>query len=217
MLAFAEQLDHELSTTPAEEFLAYYALEGELCSEGAYPGDGEAIRGVLLDASLGGRRCRIDYVKPDSTEPEQRAVDPYTIIYANGHWYVIGAADATADIRVFRLDRILAVAEQDETFEIPGDFDPTEYMSGGRVYRADEDVPVVVRYSADIGRWSLERGEGVERPDGSVVVEHRAADPAWAVRHVMQYATEAEILEPPSLRGLAGRAARAVAETHDGR
>ena len=99
---------------------------------------------------------------------------------------------------------------------VPDGFDPTEYMTGGRVYRADGDVdvPVVVRYSATIGRWILERGDGIERPDGSVIVEHRASDPRWAIRHVLQYGADAEILEPPSLRALTGRTAQAVAEVH---
>ncbi len=29
---------------------------------------------------------------------------------------------------------------------------------------------------------------------------HRAADPGWIVRHVLQYGAEAELLEPPAYR-----------------
>jgi proteasome accessory factor C len=214
LIELAEQLDHQLTTAPAEAFLAHYALEGEALPDGAHLCDGEAIRGVILDASRANRRCRINYLKPEAREPASRTVDPYAIVYANGFWYVIGAADEGETIRVFRLDRILAVAELEHSFAVPDDFDATEYMTGGRVFRGNGGTAVVVRYSASIGRWILERGDGIEQADGSVVVEHRASDPRWAVRHVLQYGAEAEILEPPALRGLTARTALSVAEAH---
>jgi predicted DNA-binding transcriptional regulator YafY len=41
---------------------------------------------------------------------------------------------------------------------------------------------------------------GELQQDGSYVVEHPVADVQWAVRHVLQYGPEAEVLEPAELR-----------------
>jgi predicted DNA-binding transcriptional regulator YafY len=57
-----------------------------------------------------------------------------------------------------------------------------------------------VRYSPRIARWIREKGPVEECDDGSVVVRHRVADPDWAVRHVLQYGADAEILEPEACR-----------------
>ena len=59
---------------------------------------------------------------------------------------------------------------------------------------------LVVRYSARIARWISEREEGELAADGSFVVSHPLADDAWAVRHVLQYGPEAEVLEPARVR-----------------
>jgi predicted DNA-binding transcriptional regulator YafY len=69
-------------------------------------------------------------------------------------------SDPDADdgrIRIFRLDRMLEAEEGAGTFQIPDAFDPADYVDRGRLYRAKEEVEVVVRYSPRIARWI--RGE----------------------------------------------------------
>ena len=57
-----------------------------------------------------------------------------------------------------------------------------------------------MRYSPRIARWIAEReGKELEK-DGSLVVEHTLADTDWAVRHVLQYGPEAEVLAPPEVK-----------------
>jgi predicted DNA-binding transcriptional regulator YafY len=57
-----------------------------------------------------------------------------------------------------------------------------------------------VRYSPRIARWIAER-EGVPlAEDGSVTVEMEAIQEEWAVRHVLRYGPDAEVLAPESLR-----------------
>jgi predicted DNA-binding transcriptional regulator YafY len=58
----------------------------------------------------------------------------------------------------------------------------------------------VIRYSPRIARWIAEREEGDQEEDGSFTVSHPLADDAWAVRHVLQYGPEAEVLAPWRIR-----------------
>jgi predicted DNA-binding transcriptional regulator YafY len=51
-----------------------------------------------------------------------------------------------------------------------------------------------------VARWIAEReGKSVEA-DGSLTLEHPLADTDWAVRHVLQYGPDAEVLEPAAVR-----------------
>jgi proteasome accessory factor C len=173
--------------------------------------DRAGIRAVILTAAAERRRCRIDYAKPGAPRLENREVDPYAVVLAGGLDYLLGWCVRAEDVRAFRLDRILGVEVAGAEFEIPPDFDPTRYLSGGRLYWSPQDVEAVIRYSPQIARWIEEKGETEPQPDGSVIVRHRVADAGWAVRHVLQYGGEAELLEPQGLRGAVAQAAERMA------
>ena len=83
---------------------------------------------------------------------------------------------------------------------IPPEFqiDTALVAGNGVLSRAEEKL--AVRYSPAIARWIAEREEVSLLPDGSVVVEHPLLDDEWAVRYVLQYASEAELLKPQRLR-----------------
>lgn len=169
-------------------------------------GSRDAIRGAVIDAARRHRRVELSYLKPHDHEPEPRRLDPYVVAHAEGRVYAIGHDPDAAGIRVFRVDRILEARLLDDTFTEPDDFDPSDYIGGGRVYRADDPMAVTVRYSHRVARWVTERGEGAIQDDGSVTITHAVADPGWIVRHVLHYGPDAEILEPREARGWVLRA-----------
>jgi proteasome accessory factor C len=195
LLSLAGRLDHGLASVPAEPMTAVFALDG---------GDphGNGLLALVRNGAAERSRCRLAYLKPGQTEPEGRLVAPYALVFSRGHWYVIGHSVEADAVRVFRLDRVLEAEPTAETFEIPSDFDPADYVEEGAVFQAGEEVEAVVRYSRSIARWISEREEVEENPDGSVVVRHRVADPRWIVRHVLSYGPEAEIVEPAEMRDL---------------
>lgn len=173
----------------------------------------EGIRAALTAAARERRRCAIDYLKPDAAEPERRTVDPYVLMAAGGKWYLVAFCHRSADVRVFRADRVVAVEPQEERFAVPDAFDPSVYMREGRVYRAAEgaeEVEVPVRYSPRIARWIEEHGPVERQDDGSVVVRHRVSDPGWLVRHVLEHGPDAEVLGPREMRRRVAEAAGKV-------
>lgn len=161
----------------------------------------DALRATLVDAA--GRRLQVelDYLKPDAAEPESRSVDPFVVVFAEGHSYLIGHDHDRAEIRVFRLDRVLEARVTKQSFTAPSGFDPADFLDSGKVYRADAEVEVTVRYSSRVARWVIERGGSEIREDGSVILTHTVADPGWIVRHVLRYGPDAEVLEPSEARG----------------
>jgi predicted DNA-binding transcriptional regulator YafY len=169
--------------------------------------DASGIRETLLGAARDRRPCAIVYAKAGADDMDTRVIHPYVLVHAEGVWYVVGWCAVKNGMRVFRVDRVLQAAEADGRFDVPEDFDPGDYLTPTRVYRAEGDVEVRVRYSPKIARWVRERAAAgmmgwEEESDGSVVLCHRVADPHWVVGHALDYGPEAEILEPEELRAL---------------
>jgi predicted DNA-binding transcriptional regulator YafY len=75
---------------------------------------------------------------------------------------------------------------------------------------------MTVRYSARIARWIGEReGRAADGADGSITVEHPIADPDWAVRHVLQYGPDAEVLAPAAMRARVAARLRGIGHEGD--
>ena len=213
--ALAGEQEREALLRRAERHLA--ALPDEKMDAGlAAPErspDPEGIRELLVAAAGRRRACAIHYVKPGADDGSVRVVHPYGMAYGEGHWYAVGHCTLEQGLRIFRLDRILAADVTEQEFEPPAGFSVDELVRNGRVYRAEAERPLRVRYSPRIARWIRERAhwesaELEELEDGSVVLRHRFADPWWAVSQALQYGAEAEILDPADVRALVAQVAK---------
>ncbi len=160
----------------------------------ARPVDGR-IRDRILEAIATRLPIRFRYLKRGAPGPEERRLHPLTLLHAEGRWYLMGERPE-GGVRAFRIDRILSVETGEEPFEWPQDFDPREYVEGGRVFLPREAEAVTVDYSPKIARWIEERLEGEALEDGGFRVVHHVADREWLVRHVLAYGGEA-VAHPP--------------------
>lgn len=191
--------------------------------------DLEGIRETLIVAARERRACALWYVKAGASDGSVRVVHPYAIAYAEGAWYAVSHCTVEKEIRVFRLDRVLAADFADGTFDVPDNFRIDDFVQGGRVYDMREGQKageVRIRYSARIARWVRERSEWEserheeserleEVGDGSVFVRHDVADPHWAVGHALSYGAEAEVVAPAVIRAMVRDAARRLAGPED--
>jgi len=145
------------------------------------------------------RKLELRYRAGGATETSVRTVAPHSLVFAEQMWYLVASGDDGA-LRFFRLDRVEAVHLLDERFE-RDERAGLHVLEAGRAFASDTTRRMTVRYSPRIARWVAER-EGVAlAPDGSLTLEHPVADDAWAVRHVLQYGPDAEVIAPATLRG----------------
>jgi proteasome accessory factor C len=162
-------------------------------------GDLEHLR-RLREAFRQRRRVRLRYRKAAEERASVRVICPYGIVFASGMWYAIAHCDGADELRIYRLDRIEAVEQLDTKFTAPRDGRPLgglvdSMLREGRVFQAAAET-LRVRYSPRIARWIAEReGKGLD-PDGSLTMEHPLGDTEWAVRHLLQYGPEVEVIEP---------------------
>ncbi|HLF39945.1 MAG TPA: WYL domain-containing protein [Acidimicrobiia bacterium] len=137
----------------------------------------------------------------------QRALDPYGIVFRNGHWYAVGR-DAERDaIRAFRADRIDDIPEAGRagSFERPPDFDPSAALRD-EPWRFGDEEPVdalVLVDASQAGLVTAEVGEEAvaeRRPDGAVVLRLAVTNREAFRSYVVGLLDHAEVLAPPGLR-----------------
>jgi proteasome accessory factor C len=162
---------------------------------------GAAHLEVLRDAVRRRRKVRLLYKKGGESRAHARTICPYALVHASGMWYAVAHCERAVALRVFRADRITSAALEDAAYDVPADFSVDRVLQQAKAFISDRPVEQMrVRYSPKIARWIAER-EGRElAADGSLEMEHPLADRDWAVRHVLQYGAEAEVLEPADVR-----------------
>ena len=171
---------------------------------------GNAAYLSMLRAAVRERHAvMLRYRAGGATESVDRRVCPHAIVYAEHMWYVVTVGDDGA-LRHFRLDRIEQVTVLDECFEPDGTV-VNRVMESGRAFASDTTRTMTVRYSPRIARWVAEREGATLAADGSLTLEHPVADESWAVRHVLQYGPEAEVVGPPEMRAVMATRLRAMA------
>ncbi len=189
----------------ARERLVAAAAENALRDGGA--GDrvasqlvGSELEGALLAelrAAIGARRkAEIVYRSSGAPEGAARSVHPYGVVYSRGKWFLIGMCEKAAEIRIFRLDRMVSVSELEQKAEIPVAFDLNRALVDGRGVLGHGEEMLVVQYSPAIARWIAEQSDRSITTDEPLTLSHALLDDAWALGHALQYADQAKVLEP---------------------
>lgn len=154
---------------------------------------------MLRDGAARNVKVLIRYRRGDSAETTERVVHPYAVLPVRGSWFLVAHCERSDGVRFFRVDRVEEATPLGDHFETNPDFDLDAVRLAERMISPTAER-LVVRYSARIARWIAEREDGETGPDGALTVSHPLADDAWAVRHVLQYGPEAEVLSPPRIR-----------------
>lgn len=170
----------------------------------------QGIRRTLQRCIRERRVARITYRSSTAEHDDSRAVQPLGVVWSRGSWYLVAWCRRNEGLRVFRMDRISAAIAEGERFSAIDGFSLEDVLRDGRVLVGEEGTAMRVRYAPRIARWIAER-EGLELDaDGSVTVEMEAVQVEWAVRHVLRYGPDAEVLAPASVREAVREALRAM-------
>jgi predicted DNA-binding transcriptional regulator YafY len=164
-------------------------------------------------------RCRISmrYQSRSQPAPAPRELDPYKLVSRWGRQYCIGYCHQRQAVRTFRLDRIVELTVQDQTFTDPVDFNLQAYLASDPFFQPAIQVRLHFGPEAAVvaqdnrAYWkSIE-----EQPDGAIVVTFEAADLEAAAGMVLRVGFPAAIVEPVGLLELVRQQARAASAHFD--
>lgn len=192
--AAAERLRQAVAKLPQEEIADDFRVASL-----SPAGDLAHLR-RLRDAFRARRKVRLTYRKAGEEASSRRIICPYGIVFAGGMWYAVAHCETSDGIRIFRLDRVELVETLSAKFDSPRGFSLDALLREGKAFQASESGTLRLRYSPRIARWIAEREGKTLAHDGSLTMDHPLADTDWAVRHVLQYGPDVEILAPPSVR-----------------
>lgn len=132
----------------------------------------------------------------------EREVDPWSLTFNGGHWYLHGHDRGRGGERNFRLDRM-------ETAPVAGPAGAFRRPTGSAAAIAapwrmgdEEPVEALLLVDADQAPWAEARADGlVERgDDGSAVLSFTVTNRAAFRTFVLGFLDHAEVLSPDSLR-----------------
>lgn len=106
------------------------ALRNQLVMDDALPGGRTASSEWISRISIAayeGRCLKIEYISANG-DVTQRVISPYGLILHMRTWYLPAYCHLRRDERVFRLDRVRSVAETEQRFAPPVDFDMREFV-----------------------------------------------------------------------------------------
>ena len=178
---------------------------------------------IKIESAISRRKTiRFRYYSIGRDDHGDREVDPYSLLYMAGNWYLVGYAHDREDLRCFRLSRIegritfKTRAEHD--FPPPSEVDLSRYRDRAPWQLADPVATAVVDLSPTIAWWVDQmfgqQGEFEERADGSGVFRTEYGGAREVISWVLGLGAEAEVVEPPELRQAAIAALEQVRDRH---
>jgi proteasome accessory factor C len=164
-------------------------------------GDGAEDLATQLNAAIAARRrVHLRYYVPGRDEATERDVDPMHLHVVEGRPYLEGWCLRAEGMRLFRLDRVLALTVLDQPASPPPE--ATERDVGQGLFRpSPDDVHVELELSAE-GRWVAEDYpcESVsELPDGRLRVVLSTPDTRWVRRLALRLGEDGRVISPPEL------------------
>ena len=179
---------------------------GERTHPASQPEQPDTPADVIRDAIHEHKALEIDYAGETDAAIRTRVIHPYQMVEMGMRTYIVAFTPDVDAWRHFRLDRVSAVRPADVAFVMRHDFEPI--ASGSDTFRVREQVDrVTVRFRAGAAPWATEYfTEHEVLPDGSVNVPFPASSTEWLTRRVLEFGTDAMIVDPPAYRDALRRA-----------
>lgn len=169
------------------------------------------------------KTIRFTYYSIGRDERSEREVDPYSLLYLGGNWYMVGHSHERAAMRIFRLSRIegritfKTRAEHD--FTPPADLDLSRYRERPPWQLEEGPDEATIALTPTVAWWVEQMFRDVGRfeanADGSATFTTEYGNARALLTWVLSLGTEARIVDPPELREAVADAAELVRRRHE--
>jgi len=160
----------------------------------------QAAAAQVAEALRRGRRLHLRHYVPGRAEPTERDVDPMRLLVVDGRDYLEGWCRRAEDVRLFRLDRVLAIEVLDVPKEVPAGAEQID-VDRGLFRPSPQDIEVEFELSP-AGRWVAEYYpcEQVEElADGRLRIRLRTPDTQLVRRLALRLGEDGRLVAPADL------------------
>ena len=157
--------------------------------------------GLLHQAIAERRVVALQYHSYRSGEQRAREIEPATLTYHQGVWYIGAYCRLRQAPRSFRLDRVDELHLCATTFGPRSDHEPVV-----------EAVRVQIRFAPSIIRWVHERQHFGYVAEEGAVMRYAVTDPQEMLPWILSWGAQVEVLEPATLRAQIRDEARKLLE-----
>ena len=159
-----------------------------------------AAAALVTDALNRSKRLHIAYYVPGRDEATERDVDPMRLLVVEGRSYLEGWCRRADDVRLFRLDRILAIEVLDVAKEVPASAEHVDVDQG--LFRPSPQDVLVEFELSPAGRWVAEYypcEEVTDLADGRLRIRLRTPDTQLVRRLALRLGEDGRVVSPPEL------------------
>ena len=162
---------------------------------------------TVTDAWARARVLRMSYRSAGRSRPREVIVHPYALepSAAGFATYLIAYSETHADIRTFKVERIVSADMLPRAFDLPPDFDLDRLLASAWGIIWGEGVQVKLRFTPDV-TWRVRESKWHpsqqidDLPDGGCVLSISVASMMELGRWVRGWGDRVEVISPPSLR-----------------
>lgn len=179
------------------------------------------VIGEILKAMLSSCGLRIRYFSVQEGKDETCSVLPYTFLYNEGIFYLVGYSSKTSSVDFWKMNRIRAVRITDTRFVPPEKFDVHKYVNGGLFpsVGSEPTTRVKIRFAPSVVRYIREQNlssikKQTDRHDGSLDIEMKVVPGEEFIHWIMGFGTTAEVLEPANVRNAVFNEIKSVKESY---
>lgn len=201
------------------DIAALMEAEGIAMRPGPRPKVAPGVLPTLRRAILSMQLVVIRYAGPEAEQPATRIVCPYGILYGGRGW-LVAHVDGLPEMRLWRLDRIVAIDLLDRGFKRQEDFNLTAYAAQSFGVFQEDPIDVVLHFTPeaadDASGWLFHPSQVIERdPVGGLTVRFRAGGAQEMCWHLFTWGTAVTIIAPLKLRVMMGEMLSLLAKHHD--
>jgi predicted DNA-binding transcriptional regulator YafY len=153
-----------------------------------------------------GRAIIISYFSINKNKLTVRKIEPYTVIFKEGDWYVIGYCHVKEEVSTFKISRIKSIENTSDIYMKPINFSLKEYLKNNWEVFIRGEQEVVVRFDAATAdfikqsKWNVNQ-QISDNLDGSIIFRVFVNELDEIKNWIMGFGSRAEVIAPGILRG----------------
>ncbi len=176
----------------------------------------------IIEAMRDGVKIHITYQSFHRAEPSTFDLSPYCVRVFKQRWYVLGTSEMGKELRLYGLDRVLAVERTKKRFTIPEDFDAESFFAHGYGVTVSEAEPEKVQITMDAYQANYLRSlplhqsqEEVEQNADYSVFQYFMVPTYEFQKELLSYGADIEVLSPQWLREQMKKEAESMNEIYN--